>query len=161
MKGWNMKCAGIFGKGWVMLAVSFSLVSAPAFADPPDGKGRPHKTEKHVKEKYKKAKKNKKGQEHDVGAVSLVMAGITVPEARHLASEYHHTGYASLPPGIKKNLARGKPLPPGIAKKRVPSGMLSRLPEHAGYEWRIAGTDLILVAVATGMVADGLCGVFR
>lgn len=26
------------------------------------------------------------------------------------------TGYQSLPPGIAKNLARGKPLPPGIAK---------------------------------------------
>ena len=26
----------------------------------------------------------------------------------------------SLPPGIAKNLARGKPLPPGIAKRAVP-----------------------------------------
>ena len=87
--------------------------------------------------------------------------GITMAEARRLALDYRYTGYKSLPPGIQKNLARGKPLPPGIAKKMVPSRMLSRLPRHAGYEWRIAGTDLILVAIATNVVADVLSGVFR
>ena len=70
------------------------------------------------------------------------------------------TGYGSLPPGIRKNLARGKPMPPGIAKKMVPGAMLARLPVHPGYEWRVAGSDLILVAIATSVVADVLSGVF-
>jgi hypothetical protein len=47
---------------------------------------------------------------------------------------YGLTGYDSLP-GIAKNLARGKPLPPGIAKKTVPASMLG-LPSYPGYEWR-------------------------
>lgn len=67
---------------------------------------------------------------------------------------------ASSPPGIRKNLARGKPLPPGIAKKMVPGPMLARLPAYPGYEWRIAGSDLVLVAIATAVVADVLLNVF-
>lgn len=58
------------------------------------------------------------------------------------------------------NLARGKPLPPGIAKKMVPGSLLGRLPRHPGYEWRIAGTDLILISVATAVIADILYDVF-
>ena len=65
-----------------------------------------------------------------------------------------------LPPGIRKNLARGKPLPPGIAKKMVPGPMLRELPAYSGYEWRVYGSDLVLVALATGVVADVLAGVF-
>lgn len=90
----------------------------------------------------------------------LVYAGITAALARDYASEFNLRGYSSLPPGIRKNLARGKPLPPGIAKKVVPGSLLGRLPKHPGYEWRIAGSDLVLIAVATGIIADILYDVF-
>src|SRR5688572_22647168 len=46
---------------------------------------------------------------------------------------------ASLPPGIAKNLARGKPLPPGIAKKQVPDDLIILLPVRSGTRWWIAG----------------------
>ncbi|MFY0479054.1 anti-virulence regulator CigR family protein [Achromobacter marplatensis] len=92
--------------------------------------------------------------------VTLRHAGITITTARGYASEYGMSGYSSLPPGVRKNLARGKPLPPGIAKKMVPGPMLARLPVYPGYEWRVAGSDLILVAVATAIVADVLFDVF-
>ena len=45
----------------------------------------------------------------------------------------------SLPPGIAKNLARGKPLPPGIAKTRVPDDLVGQLPSRADTRWIIAG----------------------
>ena len=90
----------------------------------------------------------------------LVYAGITAALAHEYALDYDLRGYSSLPPGIRKNLARGKPLPPGIAKKMVPDAFLGRLPRHSGYEWRIAGTDLILVSLATAVVADILYDVF-
>jgi len=93
-------------------------------------------------------------------SVTLRHAGITISVARGYADEYGLSGYSSLPPGIRKNLARGKPLPPGIAKKMVPGPMLARLPVYPGYEWRVAGSDLILVAVATAIVADVLFDVF-
>lgn len=65
----------------------------------------------------------------------------------------------ALPPGIQKNLARGKPLPPGIAKK-LDGRLLGQLPHYDGYEWMQAGADLILVAVATGIIYEVLNGAF-
>lgn len=95
----------------------------------------------------------------DAGA-GLVYAGITAALAHGYAVDYGLAGYSSLPPGIRKNLARGKPLPPGIAKKAVPGPLLARLPRYPGYEWRVAGSDLILIAVASAVVADILYDVF-
>lgn len=90
----------------------------------------------------------------------LVYAGITAALARRYALDAGLGGYAALPPGIRKNLARGKPLPPGIAKKMVPGPLLGRLPRYDGYEWRVAGADLILISIATAVVADVLYDVF-
>ncbi|MGB3836547.1 anti-virulence regulator CigR family protein [Castellaniella sp.] len=90
----------------------------------------------------------------------LVYAGITAALAHRYALDFGLSGYSALPPGIRKNLARGKPIPPGIAKKMAPGPLLGRLPRYPGYEWRVAGTDLILVAVATAVVADVLYDVF-
>ncbi len=58
------------------------------------------------------------------------------------------------------NLARGKAMPPGIAKTRMPDSFLSQLPKHEGYEWLQAGSDLILVAVGSLIIAEVLKDVF-
>jgi hypothetical protein len=62
-----------------------------------------------------------------------------------------------LPPGIAKNLARGKPLPPGIAKKVIPAELLGRLPSRPAFELLLVGTDVVLVK--SGVVTDILVGV--
>ncbi len=72
----------------------------------------------------------------------------------------HQALLASLPPGIAKNLARGKPLPPGIAKKTVPASMLGQLPYYPGYEWKIVGDNLVLIALSTAVVTAIINGVF-
>lgn len=66
----------------------------------------------------------------------------------------------ALPPGIAKNLARGKPLPPGIAKKLDPS-LARQLPYYPGYEWRQMGTDAVLVEVGTSVVREVLRDILR
>lgn len=96
-----------------------------------------------------------------VGDRGYVTAGISVGDARLLAAQYNLTGQKRLPPGIRKNLARGKPLPPGIAKRYLPEPFVTRLPRHSGYEWRQAGTDLVLVISGTMVVSDVLPGVFK
>jgi len=62
-----------------------------------------------------------------------------------------------LPPGIAKNLARGKPLPPGIAKKALPAELAGRFPRSPDFERLIVGTDVVLVK--SGIVVDILVGV--
>jgi Ni/Co efflux regulator RcnB len=60
-----------------------------------------------------------------------------------------------LPPGIAKNLARGKPLPPGIAKQHLPDGLVHTLPSPPrGYERIIVDGKVLLVEIATQVIHD-------
>lgn len=64
-------------------------------------------------------------------------------------------GLSALPPGIAKNLARGKPLPPGIAKQVLPTALQSSLPPAPdGYERIIVAGKILLVAIATQVIVD-------
>ncbi|MGE0119619.1 MAG: anti-virulence regulator CigR family protein [Dongiaceae bacterium] len=63
-------------------------------------------------------------------------------------------GAKPLPPGIAKKVARGGALPPGIAKRYLPNDLLVQLPARPGYQWMVAGTDVLLVAAATGLIVD-------
>jgi hypothetical protein len=67
----------------------------------------------------------------------------------------------SLPPGIRKRLARGKPLPPGIAKNTAPAGLQARLRLPDGYGIIEVGTDVLLVEIATSIVHDILMDAVR
>lgn len=77
----------------------------------------------------------------------------------------HHTAatpaaWTGLPPGIAKNVARGKRLPPGIAKKLSPQ-LLAQLPQREGYEYAQVGADIVLIETATRLVVDVLKDVFN
>ena len=59
-----------------------------------------------------------------------------------------------LPMGISKNLVRGKPLPPGIVKTRVPDAVLVQLPwRPRDYTVFLVGDRVVLVD-SKGLVAD-------
>lgn len=67
----------------------------------------------------------------------------------------------ALPPGIRKRLERGKPLPPGIAKQVAPAELRSRVPVPDGYQLVEVGLDVLLVEVATNVIHDVLMDVIR
>lgn len=124
-----------------------------------NGKGKPQNMQDHGKQGGGGQGNGNKGQQHsgngggpsfDRGNILGIIDGYR--------GEYWNPG-PPLPPGIQKSLARGKPLPPGIAKK-LDGRMLGHLPRYDGYEWRQAGTDLILVALATGLIYEVLNGAF-
>ena len=66
-------------------------------------------------------------------------------------------GKQSLPPGIAKNLQRGKPLPPGIAKQTLPTSLIDLLPppQH-GYERVAIDGKVLLIEIATQVIHDVL-----
>lgn len=65
-----------------------------------------------------------------------------------------------LPRGIAKNLARGKPLPPGIAKQYLPADLSRRLPPPPeGHERIVVAGKVLLIEAATQVVRDVLTGV--
>ncbi len=96
---------------------------------------------------------------HSIGGVTLTV------EMRGQIQEYYSTRTASgaeaLPPGIRRNLERGKPLPPGIAKKTSPPELVSRVALRDGYELVEVGLDVLLVEIATNVVHDVLMDVIR
>ena len=106
----------------------------------------------------------KGGNDNGPSAGEVVADAITAAE-RSLILAYigQHRGDPAfqakpLPPGIQKNLARGKPLPPGIAKRYLPGDLLAQLPPRPGYEWRIVGADVLLIAAATQIIVGVLTG---
>ena len=65
-----------------------------------------------------------------------------------------------LPPGIAKNLGRGKPLPPGIAKQLLPGDLIVQLPPVTdGFERVVVDGKVLLVEIATQVVHDILVDV--
>ncbi|CAM3406679.1 anti-virulence regulator CigR family protein [Halomonas lysinitropha] len=66
----------------------------------------------------------------------------------------------SLPPGIRMNLERGKPLPPGIAKK-FDASVRRDLPDYEGYEWRRVGTDAVLVDLTNDIIYEVVHDILR
>ena len=65
-----------------------------------------------------------------------------------------------LPPGIAKNLARGKSLPPGIAKQHLPQELQRVLPAApAGFDRIIVDGKVLLVEAATQVIHDVLMDV--
>jgi hypothetical protein len=67
---------------------------------------------------------------------------------------------SSLPPGVARNLERGKPLPPGLAKQTLPRELVVQLPPlAAGLEYAIVAGKLVLVEIATQVVRQVLLDV--
>lgn len=140
------------------LACLFLITASPlVLADPGGGKGQGHSrsdsADEHGHGNQNGHGKGKKSASEDwQHGPSIDRGGVVGILGGH--RDYWSPGPA-LPPGIQKNLARGKPLPPGIAKK-LDSRLLGQLPRYDGYEWRQAGTDLILVAIASGIIYEVL-----
>ena len=72
----------------------------------------------------------------------------------------HKIAPEPLPPGIAKNVARGKPLPPGIAKRAVPAGLVAVGPK-LDKDTSLAIVGDVVVATRGGVVIDILAGVFK
>ena len=124
---------------FLLIASLLATAAAPAMAQRPDKPG--------------------KAKGKDQPTVRVVF----VDSDRDVFREYYRTrreGVKPLPPGIAKNLARGKPLPPGIAKTRVPDVVLVKLPwRPPGYTFFLVG-DRIALVDAKGLVADILLSIF-
>lgn len=138
--------------------LTLAMGSASALADPGNGKGK-NNGNGHSNDHAQGGK----GKGNDDGGNAWRGGGPSVDRNSIYGLLGGHRDYWSpgpaLPPGIQKNLARGKPLPPGIAKK-LDGRLLGQLPRYDGYEWQQVGTDLILVAIATGIIYEVLNGAF-
>ena len=96
--------------------------------------------------------------------VPVVSASLTPADIRMIRAYYADASRGNgrgrkrgLPPGIAKNLQRGKPLPPGIAKQYLPQDLLVRLPRAGdGLEYLVVAGKLVFVEIATQIVREVL-----
>ncbi|MEQ9489926.1 MAG: anti-virulence regulator CigR family protein [Alphaproteobacteria bacterium] len=97
--------------------------------------------------------------------IDEVLDGIFGENDREIIQRYvkdHGIKSKGLPPGIAKNLERGKPLPPGIAKRFLPSDLEGRLPKlRDGLERIIVGDDVTIIEEGTRIVVDILRDVLK
>lgn len=134
-----------------MGALGALLLSNAAFAQPD------HAPAHGARDKGQQHESNQHGQRRDE---RVDLPRINERELRQLLHQYDAPRAESLPPGIQRNLERGKPLPPGIAK-RFDSQIASQLPQYPGYEWERVGDDVVLIEAATRIVVDVLVDVLR
>lgn len=143
-----------------LAALSLPLVAGTAVADNGKGKGN---------NKNKGKGNSGKGNNGSGTTVQLDNSGLSVrfsnSEIRIINDYYRRYPAGSvqdLPPGIAKNLARGKPLPPGIAKRYLPNNLNALLPSpYAGTNRLIVGNDILLVQATTGLILDVLNNVLN
>ncbi|MGY4532061.1 hypothetical protein ACVW0Y_001177 [Pseudomonas sp. TE3786] len=136
----------------LLSCLALLVASTSALADPGKDKGKSNgngHSNQSGKSKHSDGDDWGNGPSIDRGVIIGVLGG----------HRDYWTPTSSLPPGIQKNLARGKPLPPGIAKK-LDGRLVGHLPRYEGYEWQQAGTDLLLVAIATGLIYEVVSGAF-
>lgn len=58
------------------------------------------------------------------------------------------------------HVERGRPLPRGYGRPLDPAA-LRHLPQYDGYQWRRLGSDVVLVAIGSGLVYEILSGVLN
>jgi Ni/Co efflux regulator RcnB len=133
----------------VLLAAAPAAVAAPHGQGHGQGQGHGKKQAVPGNPGQGQAKPHRQG---NAGAPGVLFQ----PQDRDVIVDYYG-GWPraeALPPGIARNLARGKPLPPGIAKRSLPPDLLARLPRYDGYNYYMVGSDVVLVAIATGIILD-------
>ena len=103
-----------------------------------------------------------RGQPQSRGVEVVVRGGgVNLTVQRTIREYYADKPKAAreLPPGAVRNYARGKRLPPGIAKRPLPPDLAARLRVQPGYQYVMVDRDVLLIAVSTGIVADILTDV--
>lgn len=140
------------------LALTAGMTS-PSFAKPAHaGNGKAH---------AEKAMKHHGGGKSDNGGTLEDLADSVLTNTEkaligdYFSKDYNRVGAKPLPPGIAMNLKRGKPLPPGIAKRGTPDDLDELIKTRDGVRAIIAGDNLVLEEIATGVIVDILRGVVR
>lgn len=148
----------------------FALTSFSSFADddPPGGnKGMgggkgfsPGQSSNAGKSKgASKGKQNSSSQAKNVKEINktekMESQGIFSSDDRKTINDFFEKNpSAFLPPGIAMNLERGKPLPPGIAKKNLPKDLEDNLYINPAYNYYLINNRVVSVDSTTGIIGD-------
>ena len=151
------------------------LFSSPVFAkgghgDDDQGKGKDKHSEKQErKEDKREDKRQDKQEKHE-----MRVGGYFQEPQRVYIRDYYATQYRSgrcppglakknngcMPPGQAKRWNEGQPLPRGVIYYPVPQTVVMQLgAPPAGHQYVRVDSDILLIALGTKMVIDGISGI--
>ena len=166
-----------------------SLAVNPAFADKPSKGGggkhaqKEHNEHKNDHERHGDHDMGYEERDHHGDDEDYSFHGGEVADFRHapyftdqhrtIVREYYDNEYRSghcppglakkhngcMPPGQAKKWALGRPLPRDVVYYDVPAGMLGYPPP--GYRFVRVASDILMIAVGTGMVIDAITDLSR
>lgn len=166
---------------WSACAWTLALATASAWADKPDFAGHP-KWDKHERQgghdrpgrEYPPQDRQQAGERPAPSAAVSLSAGVGVFFAdrhRRAVNDYFaprvsagrcppglaKKGNGCLPPGQAKKWVVGRPLPTDVVRYPVPAELrLSLGIPPQGYQYVRVASDILLIAIGTGMVIDAI-----
>ncbi len=173
--------------GAMVLALAGMLVAGQAAADKPSRNDGDHgKKSGHSEQSGKKSAKKSKNHEVDHrdddkrssrDSHARVKTGEYFNERhRTVTHEYYGTQFRKghcppglakknngcMPPGQAKKWAVGRPLPRDVVYYEVPQALVVKLERpSSGYRYVRVATDILLIAIGTGMVVDAIQDIGR
>ncbi|WP_407313996.1 anti-virulence regulator CigR family protein [Pseudomonas sp. nanlin1] len=147
----------ISGLGIVLVALSPLLQAAPG------GPGGPDEQRQGPGEQRQQGPQGERGPQKRPAGNNHAQRGGPPQDfgpVRNTIHEHRADFGRGNPPPPDVHIAKGHPLPPGYGK-RLDARALGHLPHYPGYEWRRVGTDVVLIALGTGLVYEILSGVLN
>lgn len=176
MKRISLKLNG----AWV-LVIAGMLAVGPALADKPSwaGGGKSEKSEKGDKGSQRDNRGDSKGgqregdgrSQHDGARSGVSMGGYFGDQHRTYAHDYYRNEFqrghcppglakknnGCMPPGQAKKWAVGRPLPRDVIFYDVPPALVVQFGHPpGGYRYVRVASDILLIAIGTGMVIDAI-----
>jgi Ni/Co efflux regulator RcnB len=153
------------------LVIAGTLVAVPALADKPSWKehGKADKHQRHEKQSHDRDRDDRRFDQRDEHDYT----GQRYFDDRHRTiinnyyAEQFHSGHCPpglakkrngcMPPGQAKKWQIGRPLPRDVIYYDLPSEILMQmgLPQP-GYRYGRVGSDILLMAIGTGLVVDAI-----
>jgi Ni/Co efflux regulator RcnB len=102
------------------------------------------------------ASQGSKGREGQRVDVVVRAGGVNITAQQTIQAYYADKPKKAraLQPDVARKYARGRRLPPGIAKQSLPPDLERRLSAQPGYQYVAVDSDVLLIAVSTGIVVD-------
>jgi hypothetical protein len=144
----------------IVCAAAFAVAALPVLAKDDHAKGRPAHAGKGKFQNERSldrsdlredAEQNRVRKHARPNRAARISTADSAQVRRYYAAK--PASWNPLPPGIAKNYARGKRLPPGIARQ-LPPELLATLPKQEGAEYMRVGRDVALVDTRTNVVVD-------
>lgn len=146
----------------VALALSVAGTTGAAFAQQGPGPGPQHKQQQQQQRPQQRPQQQKPPQRQQYQQRHRERPQFRWQDSREVRNYYRKNKmrhYKPLPPGVRFRV--GYRRPPNVVYYDVPPVLLRRLPAYPGYRYYMAGDDIILVAIATGIIVDILMHVDR